>query len=159
MDPYDHLQVYYVSKGKVKPANRQYSSVRNNYQIHLDSGCAIWSGRTHFEDSSRQWLPGAIVGMSDPHAGCPRTSIPLEGCFLNTSCHLANRFSKTTSPVLLLACSLKLVCKPHLKTMASFQEPQHASATDSHVERYHLRRHACLCFTVLCFKLLNASHK
>ncbi|KAK9861072.1 hypothetical protein WJX84_010968 [Apatococcus fuscideae] len=31
-------KVYYVSKGKVKPANRQYSSVRNDYQIHLDAG-------------------------------------------------------------------------------------------------------------------------
>ena len=32
------LQVYYVSKGKVKPANKTYSSVRNDYQLHLDSG-------------------------------------------------------------------------------------------------------------------------
>lgn len=32
------LQVYYVAKGKVKPANKAYSSVRNDYQLHLDSG-------------------------------------------------------------------------------------------------------------------------
>ncbi len=32
------LQVYYVSRGKVKPANKTYSSVRNDYQLHLDSG-------------------------------------------------------------------------------------------------------------------------
>ena len=32
------LQVYYISRGKVKPANKAYSSVRNDYQLHLDSG-------------------------------------------------------------------------------------------------------------------------
>ena len=32
------LQVYYIAKGKVKPANKAYSSVRNDYQLHLDSG-------------------------------------------------------------------------------------------------------------------------
>ena len=32
------LQVYYLSKGKVKPANKAYSSVRNDYQLHLDTG-------------------------------------------------------------------------------------------------------------------------
>lgn len=31
--------MYYFSKGKVKPANRAYASVRNDYTINLDSGC------------------------------------------------------------------------------------------------------------------------
>ncbi|KAL3141009.1 hypothetical protein ABBQ32_005523 [Trebouxia sp. C0010 RCD-2024] len=41
---YDLLEegkVYYVAKGKVKPANKAYSSVRNDYQLHLDSGSEI----------------------------------------------------------------------------------------------------------------------
>ena len=29
-------QVYYFSKGKVKPANRVYSGVRNDYTINFD---------------------------------------------------------------------------------------------------------------------------
>jgi len=32
-------QVFWVSRGKVKPANRQYSAVRNDYTINLDNGC------------------------------------------------------------------------------------------------------------------------
>ena len=31
--------MYYFSKGKVKPANRAYASVRNDYTINLDNGC------------------------------------------------------------------------------------------------------------------------
>lgn len=33
-------QVYWISRGKVKPANRTYSTVRNDYTISLDNGCA-----------------------------------------------------------------------------------------------------------------------
>ena len=33
-------QVYWISRGKVKPANRNYSTVRNDYTISLDNGCA-----------------------------------------------------------------------------------------------------------------------
>ena len=39
------LQVYYFSKGKVKPANRAYASVRNDYTINLDSGCCFKPSR------------------------------------------------------------------------------------------------------------------
>ena len=35
------LQVYYFSRGKVKPANRNFSTVRNDYTINLDNGCAL----------------------------------------------------------------------------------------------------------------------
>lgn len=31
-----HLQVYYLSRGKVKPANRAYAGVRNDYTINFD---------------------------------------------------------------------------------------------------------------------------
>ncbi|DBB18305.1 TPA: hypothetical protein ACH3X3_003260 [Trebouxia sp. C0006] len=40
-DLLEESKVYYVSKGKVKPANKTYSSVRNDYQLHLDSGSEI----------------------------------------------------------------------------------------------------------------------
>jgi len=46
-----------VSRGKVKPANKTYSSVRNDYQLHLDSGWVLGLG---FRD-----LPGQSV--SDAH--------------------------------------------------------------------------------------------
>lgn len=35
------LQVYYFSRGKVKPANRNFSTVRNDYTINLDNGCGL----------------------------------------------------------------------------------------------------------------------
>lgn len=41
MPVYAVLQVYYFSRGKVKPANRNFSTVRNDYTINLDNGCAL----------------------------------------------------------------------------------------------------------------------
>ena len=32
-------KVYYFSKGKVKPANRAYAAVRNDYTISMETGC------------------------------------------------------------------------------------------------------------------------
>ena len=31
--------MYYISRGKVKPANRNFAAVRNDYTINLDAGC------------------------------------------------------------------------------------------------------------------------
>jgi hypothetical protein len=31
--------VYYISRGKVKPANKAFAAVRNDYIINLDNGC------------------------------------------------------------------------------------------------------------------------
>ena len=33
-----HFQVYYISRGKVKPANKAFAAVRNDYTINLDNG-------------------------------------------------------------------------------------------------------------------------
>jgi hypothetical protein len=30
--------VYYISRGKVKPANKAFAAVRNDYTINLDNG-------------------------------------------------------------------------------------------------------------------------
>ncbi len=40
---YDHLEegrVYIFRRGQVKLANKNYKTVRNDYTIHMDSGCA-----------------------------------------------------------------------------------------------------------------------
>jgi hypothetical protein len=40
---YDHLEegrVYIFRRGSVKLANKNYKTVRNDYTIHMDSGCA-----------------------------------------------------------------------------------------------------------------------
>ena len=44
MPGYAVPQVYYFSRGKVKPANRNFSTVRNDYTINLDNGCAQYLG-------------------------------------------------------------------------------------------------------------------
>ena len=31
------LQVYYFSKFQVKPANKQYATVKNDYELHFDN--------------------------------------------------------------------------------------------------------------------------
>ena len=37
-------KVYFFSRGKVKPANKNYSAVRNDYTISFDSQCApVWA--------------------------------------------------------------------------------------------------------------------
>ena len=45
IDRYDALlevgKVYYVSRGTLRPANRQYSSVNNDYEMSLDGRCEI----------------------------------------------------------------------------------------------------------------------
>ena len=50
-------KVYYFSKGKVKPANRAYAAVRNDYTISLDAGCALPSSahgmRPHVSTQAR----------------------------------------------------------------------------------------------------------
>ena len=37
LSPLD-CQVYYISRGKVKPANKAFAAVRNDYTINLDNG-------------------------------------------------------------------------------------------------------------------------
>ena len=45
IDKYDAMlepgKVYYVSKGTLKPANKQYSSTNNDYEMYLDGKCEI----------------------------------------------------------------------------------------------------------------------
>jgi hypothetical protein len=35
----NNTQVYYFTNFSVKPANKQYASVRNDYELHLDGRC------------------------------------------------------------------------------------------------------------------------
>ena len=35
------LQVYVLSRGAVKPANKRYATVRNDYTLHFDNGADI----------------------------------------------------------------------------------------------------------------------
>lgn len=39
--PLVSAQVYLLSRGKVKPANKAYSTVRNDYSINFDEACTI----------------------------------------------------------------------------------------------------------------------
>jgi hypothetical protein len=45
IDKYDAMmevgKVYYVSRGSLRPANRQYSNVNNDYEMSLDGKCDI----------------------------------------------------------------------------------------------------------------------
>lgn len=34
--------MYFISRGKVKPANKAFAAVRNDYTIHLDNGCGAF---------------------------------------------------------------------------------------------------------------------
>ncbi len=38
------MQVYFISRGRVKPANKNFAAVRNDYTINLDNGCALVEG-------------------------------------------------------------------------------------------------------------------
>ena len=55
-------QVYYFSKGKVKPANRNFSGVRNDYTINFDRECAP------FPIIHQQWPARLPMQLSMPDA-------------------------------------------------------------------------------------------
>jgi hypothetical protein len=39
--PAPHLQVYVLGRGNVKPADKRYSRVRNDYALHFDPACEM----------------------------------------------------------------------------------------------------------------------
>jgi len=41
-------KVYYVSKGNLRPANKQYSTTNNDYEMSLDGRCEIEAGPTTY---------------------------------------------------------------------------------------------------------------
>jgi hypothetical protein len=51
--------VYYISKGKVKLANRAYASVKNDYTISLDGRCRFLNPMPR-RLSHLRWLTGDI---------------------------------------------------------------------------------------------------
>lgn len=54
-------KVYYFSKGKVKPANRAYAAVRNDYTINLDAGSKIEESED--QDVSRMQAKMSFVAI------------------------------------------------------------------------------------------------
>lgn len=38
---YRYTTVFYISRGSLRPANKQYSSVNNDYEMSLDGKCEI----------------------------------------------------------------------------------------------------------------------
>lgn len=67
------VQVYYFSKFSVKVANKQYATVRNDYELHFDNRCGA---KAACDDARTAWA--ALVSFS-PHGclGCARVALRL----------------------------------------------------------------------------------